>query len=1338
VRRSGRRAINNTFSLRLHDRCNNRNLFADNYLKHHLAGLPGWQEYRGLDDSFAAIKRLYNERAGSLADANESQTEHDFIRPILDILWQEESPGDCYQVQVVIPNLNGHRQPDYALFRRAEDRVAADALRGQVDYWRGTAALADAKGWNVSLDRSQGPDRNPSAQIANYLYRSGVRWGILTNGRQWRLYEREKSSPGGVYFEVDLLAAIQHDDRETFRFLWTFFRRAAFLPDADGKTFLERVFQGSVDYATEVGGRLKESVYDALRLIMNGFLRDPANALDRADPEHVRLAHENGLILLYRLLFLLYAEDKDLLPLDKDVYLDHSLKTIHSEVNPKLRGKRRYYAGEHRFWPQLLQLFRLIDEGLTDEGEVVVPAYNGGLFSVAKFPHIAHTPEEGAGSWQIGDGFLCPAIDMLAYRRDQWDKPGSQDIDYNSLDVQHLGSIYEGLLELRPAIAEGPLVEVSSAGKPTFKPQAEVAEPARIRGQNPRKIAKGEVYLVTDRGERKATGSYYTPKYIVDYIVQNTVGPLADEAAHKVAELRPEVEREIAGLEQRLAEGQAEAPSEIEARKRSAEVLTQIAEKRRKLLEPYLALKVLDPAMGSGHFLVGAADFLSLAMATDPNIAVPEEVGEEEAQAHYKRLVVERCLYGVDLNPLAVELAKLSLWLHTVSKDKALSFLDHHFRCGNSLIGAGMSDLGKQPLRFDARGKVTNAENGQLVLGFSEALTAKHLQYFLDSFREIMESPSGELESERHKADLYAAMDAARDRYRAVANCWLAPYFGAPVTPPQYESAVSALRNPDEWPALEREDWFVRAQEVAREKRFFHWELEFPEQFFTPRGLKPEDERGFGAVIGNPPYGSILTSDERLYASTVYASSGTTNDVFAIFIERDSGLLSARGLLGLIVPSGWLTARQHRPLRQLALSRLAPLNIVHLPYDVFEDAYIDCIVFIGANGAPAEGAHCLIKRFGSREPVIHMPSSPDHYMPIPVSEWTADSEKAMITDPVAGQWLGRWRRSARVFEARDAVGVSRGITPYEEAVPADPRGKALGFFGSVGRYDLQAERYAEVTYDPTLSEYKPAEFFEGRRLVIRRIISRQHRIHATLVDEDFVINKSYLLAIPKGTQYALEYLLAVLNSRLMSRAFVAMSDIAKRDDFPQLDIATVEELPIRRIDFTTPADERAALVYDFAALHIAGDCEAALTFAADQLAQQPQRTDVVHDALAHLARQMIDLHRGKREETAGFVAWLERYIGTPIHDLTGKTKLTDYHEHDLGTLIAVLKQNRAKIGINPDSRAAQEEIAREFEASLAKLNPLKERIAATDSLIDRIVYKLYGLTEDEIRIVEGE
>ncbi|NUQ00547.1 MAG: N-6 DNA methylase, partial [Armatimonadetes bacterium] len=759
----------------------NRELFKNHFLTQRLTALPAWQDVAEAAPVFVQIRTLYLERARHFtATTNEAQTEDGFIKPVLDLLWG----ADCRQVQVSIPNLDGRRQPDYALFRGAAERDAAEAHKGTPAYWAPVACVGDAKRWNVSLDQKR-EGETPSAQITNYLYRTRVRWGLLTNGRLWRLYEQERSRGGGVYFEVDLGDLLERGDADAFRWFWLFFRREAHLPDQSGRSFLETVLEGSEAYAAEVGDRLKDSVYDALRRLMNGLFDEPANHLDRHDPAAVARVHEHALILLYRLLFVLYAEDRDLLPRDNEHYQSISLCARHREINRALRegAGRAYQMPRYRLWQDLCDLFRVIDQGFAAAG---IPAYNGGLFNPAKHPHLADRAEFPQ-AWRMADGPLAEAIDLLAYERPGWDQPGSKDIDYATLDVRHLGSIYEGLLELRPVVAAEALVEQLVEGKPKWVWAAEVAAPRPLRGQRPREVAAGELYLATDGGERKATGSFYTPAFIVDYIVEQTVGPLADAAAGQVAALRPQVEARVKELEQQQTALAARGLRSDEVR--LAELERQAASCRESLLEPYLSLAILDPAMGSGHFLVGAADHLSLAMATDPNLPDPPE--GVEAQAWYKRRVVERCLYGVDLNGLAVELAKLSLWLHTVSDDRALSFLDHHLRAGNSLIGARLErDLTTEPPTADSRGRIKLDSSGQMVLGFTATLRAHHLSYLLDTFAKIAGATAGDAAGERAKAAWYAEMDAVRERFRQVANLWLAPFGGAAVTAEQFEQAV--------------------------------------------------------------------------------------------------------------------------------------------------------------------------------------------------------------------------------------------------------------------------------------------------------------------------------------------------------------------------------------------------------------------------------------------------------------------------------------------------------------------------------------------------------------------
>ena len=202
------------------------------------------------------------------------------------------------------------------------------------------------------------------------------------------------------------------------------------------------------------------------------------------------------------------------------------------------------------------------------------------------------------------------------------------------------------------------MVAVKEKGKEVWLPAGETGKSKKFSDR----VEAGGLYLVTDKGERKATGSFYTPEYIVKHLVKNTLAPLID----------PMMEEAIWS-----------------------------DDLRKDLLKKLLSLKVLDPAMGSGHFLVEATDYIAREIIHAKEIARHEDLESEdiaENDIHWaRREVVRNCIYGVDLNPMAVELAKLSLWLTTVASNKPLSFLDHHLRCGNSLIGAELDKLATLP-----------------------------------------------------------------------------------------------------------------------------------------------------------------------------------------------------------------------------------------------------------------------------------------------------------------------------------------------------------------------------------------------------------------------------------------------------------------------------------------------------------------------------------------------------------------------------------------------------------------------------------------------------------------
>ena len=536
----------------------------------------------------------------------------------------------CFEVQPTLQTSQGTQRPDYAFFASADAHAAAQSHVNTNQFFKTALAIGDAKAWHRNLDRKgqEGSDpfsnQNPNYQIDFYLRGADTLWGILTNGVQWRLYHRQTSYRLDSFYEVDLAALLtDNEDLGLFRYFYCLFRRDAFIPDASGTSFLDHVLGESQQYTIAVSDDLKHRVYDALRLLMDGFLEFPRNRFDQANPPLDEI-HTNCLILLYRILFILYAESRDLLPLNnRDYAMQYSLDRLATDIHEKLDGSIAFASGASLYWVSLRELFRLINDGLDD----FVPQYNGGLFNPVYHPFL----EE----YELGDDVLGQVIELLTRTE------SGERIVYRDLDVRHLGSIYEGLLEYQPQIAAEDLVIISE------KESEEVV------------YREGAVYLLTDKGERKATGSYYTPDYIVRYIVENTLAPLCE--GKSVAEI--------------------------------------------------LSLKILDPATGSGHFLVGVVDYLAEELITHPDAAFMTETASEDTElAYWRRRVVESCVYGVDLNPMAVELAKLSLWLHTVAKGEPLSFLDHHIRCGNSLIGAKIENLANLPELKKSRRKTDESQ----------------------------------------------------------------------------------------------------------------------------------------------------------------------------------------------------------------------------------------------------------------------------------------------------------------------------------------------------------------------------------------------------------------------------------------------------------------------------------------------------------------------------------------------------------------------------------------------------------------------------------------------------
>ena len=782
--------------------------------------------------------------------------------------------------------------------------------------------MADAKAWDRDLDRASGQkimaiSDNPMLQIYVYVQHSGLAWGLVTNGRLWRLVHRERADKLDVYYEVDLPALIEQGDAPAFKFFYLFFRREAFIAPPGRPSFLERVLRQSRAYNRGIGDNLKEQVYEALRYLAQGFLDFPPNQLEPT-PAALQDIYTHSLIVLYRLLFILYAESRNLLPVagpqQNSLYSQsYSLAALKRRISRELDQQKPAAASMAHDWHYLRQLWQVIDRGNPD---LDVPAYDGGLFS--------EQPEDFLARYRVGDKHLRRAIDLLARTADPQTKE-RRFVDYRDLEIRHLGSIYEGLLEYRLRRAEQPLAVRVEKGRELYEPvqPSEGSEPSEGSTTPPVAVAPGELYLVTDKGERKATGSYYTPDYIVAYIVEQTVGPLLAEAQQRHA-------------------GDPAA-----------------------LARAVLELNVLDPSMGSGHFLVEAANFIALRLV---ELAAPKppDARFESDLAYWRRRVAQACIYGVDLNPLAVELAKLSLWLTTVARGKPLSFLDHHLRHGNSLVGSRVAGLPLESAAAPSRRRRQKQQKAE-----AEQRRAGQLSMLDDSaFVSTMRTAAGFMGSiEQLRGETLAEVQEAAELYqkivtevtarvRRLADIWTARAFGLALADELWPPLARHLTHGGL--SLPKFDQIVGETEaLARQHAFFHWELAFPEVFFDPHG-RLDPAAGFDAVIGNPPY----VRQEQMSALKPYLAEHFGEvyhgvaDIYVYFYQQAVKLLRAGGRMSYIVNNKWLRAGYGEPLRGYFARTVVVEQLVdfgHAPIFPEADTF-PCIIVVRkpAEQAPKE------------------------------------------------------------------------------------------------------------------------------------------------------------------------------------------------------------------------------------------------------------------------------------------------------------------------------------------------------------------------------------------------
>ena len=530
-------------------------LFTHYFLTDGIRSTPEWQGLLDEPAAFQSFEQAVTARFAAFdlySEPNEAVTEQELIRPVLESLgWNDYLPqqGTARNEDI----------PDLLLFPGAEAKERAAARAAPSERFRDASAIEESKRFGLPLDSRDLGDKvkagTPHGQILRYLATTdtaaegGIRWGILTNGSTWRLYDYRCRPRASGYFEADLAGLLQPGNGDGLRAFYLLFRRESF-NTRDGATsaFLEAALAEGRRYEERVAQDLSATVFEN---VFPGLVMAIAGNSD-AGLTQVRQA---ALIFLYRLLFVLYAEDRGLLPVNDTRYDDYGLrKRVRDDVARRMEQGDVFSESATSYYDHLATLFNLIDKG---DASIGLPPYNGGLFASDSASLLAAV--------RLPDATIAPVVHGLSHTV----KAGAaRFVNYRDMSVQQLGSIYEQLLEREPV-----------------------------------RDASGEIVIRPNPYARKDSGSFYTPQELVDLIVDRTLGPLEEERLKAFEDKAAQLKRDHRSKAERLAELVKLDPAEA-----------------------VLELRVLDPAMGSGHFLVTAVDHLSdyVARLIEDTPAIPE------------------------------------------------------------------------------------------------------------------------------------------------------------------------------------------------------------------------------------------------------------------------------------------------------------------------------------------------------------------------------------------------------------------------------------------------------------------------------------------------------------------------------------------------------------------------------------------------------------------------------------------------------------------------------------------------------------------------------------------
>jgi hypothetical protein len=706
-----------------------------------------------------------------------------------------------------------------------------------------------------------------------------------------------------VQFDLDLAL----NDAALFAILWLLLRPATFTRSTSAETDLptiERVVAASDRHTLGVCRSLRDGVLEGLGELLKAFAARRRRPLQPAFD--LGTAHEQSLTIIYRVLFLLFAESRMLVPswhpLYRDAYSLDAALALALQAGPATG-----------LWEMLQAVSRLSHAGCR-AGDLRVTPFNGRLFSPSATPLAEHAV--------IDDE---PVRRMLLSLSTTPRPGGRARIVYRDLDVEQLGAVYESVLDYAPVL--------SSTG-------------ARVE-------------LRPGSGIRKSTATFYTPRALTEYLVRRTLAPL------------------LAGA----------SPQRV------------------------LALRIVDPAMGSGAFLVAACRYLAEAYESalvESGGALPGEIDEADRRG-FRRAIAQRCLYGVDSNAMAVQLARLSIWLATLAPDRPLTFLDHRLVVGDSLVGASLDDLRRRPNPQARRGTSAPGRAAGLPL-FDEAAAGSALRSVLPQRARVADRSDDTLEDVREKERVLRALSgdgSPLSSWKAVLDLWCAqtcPPRGSTASAGLFPTLVDHLLLGQSSLSRDVADR-IAANHAALIRRLspLHWTLEFPEVFYAPDG-SPLPNPGFDAVLGNPPWDMIRADGDGPFErdeareraawllrfsrdSGIYRCQGEGHaNRFQLFVERALQLARRGGRVGLVVPWGLLADAGCAPLRRLLFDQTCLDPVVGFDNSARIFPIHRSVRFLAVSTTCGGVTARLSARFGERDTsaLDHLTADSDHGSAFPV------------------------------------------------------------------------------------------------------------------------------------------------------------------------------------------------------------------------------------------------------------------------------------------------------------------------------------------------------------------